>query len=63
VLAIQLSAIIYRHDEINFHDGQVKFDLTNLDEDRRSIFPGDADTKQSDPATDAKNNTKKMPIV
>jgi hypothetical protein len=43
VLVIQLSAIIFRHDEINFHDGQVKFDLANLDEGWRSILPGETE--------------------
>jgi hypothetical protein len=41
-----VSAIISRHDEINFHDGQVKFDPANPLENRRPIFPMEADAKQ-----------------
>ncbi|MFN6985901.1 MAG: hypothetical protein ACK4OI_13800, partial [Rhizobium oryzihabitans] len=63
VLVIHISAIISCHDEINFHNGQAKFDFANPAEDRRSTFPVGAQAKQTAAATNAKNNTKKMPIV
>jgi hypothetical protein len=63
VLAIQLSAIIFRHDEINFHDGQVKFDFTNAAASWKPIFSSRQVRNRSPPATNAQNNTKKMPIV
>ncbi|MBO0127393.1 hypothetical protein [Agrobacterium sp. OT33] len=61
--AIQLSAIISRHDEINFQDGQAKFDFMRPTENQKPIFSGNAGAEQSADRHRYKNNTKKMPIV
>ncbi|MFB4374359.1 hypothetical protein G6M16_012300 [Agrobacterium tumefaciens] len=63
MLVIQLSAIISCHDEINFHNGQAKFDFANAAASRKPIFPARRMRNASPPTTDVKNNTKKMPIV
>ncbi|MGC4392463.1 hypothetical protein [Agrobacterium sp. M50-1] len=63
MLAIQLSAIIFRHDEINFHDGQVKFDFTNAAASSKPTFSSRPARNRSPRPPTQKNNTKKMPIV
>jgi hypothetical protein len=63
VLAVHISAIISCHDEINFHNGQAKFDFANPAEDWKSIFPPTRERNKTAAAIDVKNNTKKMPIV
>jgi hypothetical protein len=58
-LAIQLSAIIACHDEINFHDGQVKFDFARPIQDRKPIFPAIRMRNRAPPITVAKTIPKK----